>query len=403
MPKNTAQMALQSLLAMQGDAQDSAANLSKLEEARTEFMSRGGDEADFALPEAMATAVGVGWLLGPVGGLLMGVAQGILGKRERQNAIDAYADDMGVLSETNDIFNDELDRLAVTVTNPNDLEQISALQTQKDAAMRMMSSASPELQQKGSDLLADFSQRMNDYALAQENQRIEQEAYQAQMARELDSSQQSIVQGLHADYDSQSANYEQIVLQSNAARAAIEKGDPISLNAALIMVNKALDPTSVVRPEEAKALGNVGTVLEQTRSKLGEWIETGAPISEEQRQELYGLVDTIQTTARSFQATRDMRFQERAIDAGLPEKYVNDFELVSKLPIYAPQGFTQQEKAVDLEKSVIDPIVGTVTDTMEAVAPVDGSPSLRDRIADWYSGSGREKRQQKQRERRQTN
>jgi hypothetical protein len=120
MPKNTAAEELQSLLSMQGEAQDTAANLAKLEEARTQFIARGGDEADFALPEAVATAVGVGWLLGPVGGLLMGVAQGILTKKERQNYLDNYAADMGVLSETNDIFNNELDRLAMSVTNPND-------------------------------------------------------------------------------------------------------------------------------------------------------------------------------------------------------------------------------------------------------------------------------------------
>ena len=76
---------------MQDQGQDNAANLKKLEDARGEFNVGAGGEASFALPEALATAVGVGWLLGPVGGLAMGIAQGILGKKEKQNALDAFA------------------------------------------------------------------------------------------------------------------------------------------------------------------------------------------------------------------------------------------------------------------------------------------------------------------------
>ena len=97
---NKAQTALQGLLVMQEDGKAASANSKKLLDARNDFDVTAGGEAEFALPEAMATAVGAGWLLGPVGGLLMGVAQGVLGKKEKQAALDNYAQDMGVLQDT---------------------------------------------------------------------------------------------------------------------------------------------------------------------------------------------------------------------------------------------------------------------------------------------------------------
>ena len=187
MPRNIALEELENLAGMQGEAQDTEANLNKLQEARTQFMTqRSGDKAKFDTPNAMATAVGVGWMLGPAGGLLMGLAQGILGKQEQQRAIDAYAQDTNVANATNNIFNDELDRLAMSVTNPGDLEQLSTMQTQKDAALQMMQSASPELQQKGTELLADFSTQLNDYTVRQEEQSIAASALDTQLRRDLD-------------------------------------------------------------------------------------------------------------------------------------------------------------------------------------------------------------------------
>lgn len=342
---------------MQGDAEDSAANLAKLEEARTQFVTRGGNEADFALPEAMATAIGVGWLLGPVGGLLMGIAQGILGKREKQSMLDDYAADMGILGETNDIFNDQLDRMALTTTNPNDLEQLSALQTQKDAAMQMMSSASPELQEKGSDMLSDFSTRLNDYAVSQEDQRITAEASDTQLQRDLTQEEYSRYNTSIGNFRAESASYEGVMQATDIALDALANGTPSDLWAAGILINKALDPTGVVRQEEAEAVGALGSLWEKA-NVLMEKARSGQTMLPQQRKELSAMMYRMRESNTEFQLARETRYSDEINDIGLPAKYHNNFRLATTVPA-SVQGDMQNVATLpseDINKAASDAI-----------------------------------------------
>jgi len=356
MPTNKAQQELQNLLNMQGEAQDSAANLEKLEQARTQFVAEGGAD-DAVWPDALMTAVGIGWVLGPVGGLLMGVAQGILGKQQKQTALDAYTKDMGVLDDTNNIFNDELDRLALTVTNPNDLDQLSSLQTQKDAALRMMSSASPELQQQGSQMLAEFSTRMNDYAVTQETQRIDAETYDAQLKRELDDKQYSQYNTSINSFRAESSQFESVMQSTDVALDALANGSPADLWAAGILVNKALDPIGVVRSEEAEAVGRLGSIKERANVLL-EKARSGQTMLPEQRKELSTLLYSIRETHTKFQLAREARYADQNDDIGLPAKYHNNFRLATSVPAAA----TGEMKNVatlpteDIDKAAADAI-----------------------------------------------
>ena len=368
---NKAQDALQGLLAMQGETQDAAANLAKLQDQRASFGSRSaGDDAEFDTPKALATAVGAGFILGPAGGLLMGLAQGILGKQEKQNALDRYAADSEAIQAANQIYDDELDRLATTAENENDLEQLSGLQSKRDAATKLMMSGSPELQQQGQAMFAEFGQELTAYAAAQETQRIDAEVRQAQIARDLNTQQQSNFNGLIDDYDRQSANYEQLMLSSNQALELIARGNPVDIVAALIAVNKTLDPTSVVRPEEAKALVAGGDIIEQWSRKLNEWAGEGVPLGVQDRKELMQMVSGLRDQARGFQMQRDIRFQQRAVDLELPSKYVQHFRLVDDLPAFKPGEPEQRQGPISetLEKASNtfsdQNIVNSIVDTL---------------------------------------
>lgn len=391
---NKAQTELQGLLDMQAQSETRAANMRKLQGTGSEFAADTDGEADFATPEALALGVGAAWLLGPAG-LLVGAAAGIMGKREEQRALDAFAAETQILNESNQVINNEFDMAELAAgDNLEERMQVSAYRAMFDKGSKMQ--MTPYSKDAGAALIGEAITGLTQIQITNEEQRIDAETREAQRTRDLDKDQASAHRSLLSAYDAQSANYEETVKQSQAARQAIISGDPISLNAALIMVNKALDPTSVVRPEEAKALGNVGTLIDQASTKIGEWIETGAPISETQQKELYGLIDTIENTARSFQIKRDMRFQERAIDQRLPERYVNDFRRVTDLPAFVPEPFKAQEKQIDTG-AARDTVTNPVTNAMEAVAPVDGSASVTERLRDWYSGSGREERARRRR------
>lgn len=375
---NRAAAELQNLLELRGDVQDAGQNLQRLEAQRNQYGAKDQEEAKFATPEAMATAVGASFILGPVGGLLMGVAQGILGKRERQNAIDQFNRDNAAYQGMNDVINSEFDRLAEGVTNDEDLAQLSTLQSNKDAAMKLLESGNPELVDQGMAMIQEVQAGMHEWSKTQETQRIEQEVRDAEIARDLNSEQQGNFQSLLDDYDAQSGNYKQTVLAGNQALELIERGNPVDIVAALIAVNKTLDPTSVVRPEEAKALAAGGDLLEQGMRKLNELAGSGLALSVEDRRQLSTLVTGLMNQSRAFQMQRDMEFQERAVTLDLPGKYVQHFRQVDDLPAFEPgqmqnterQGAIQQTTAPIVEKAegFLEGVRGLTTDAIEGVA-----------------------------------
>lgn len=410
---NKAQQELQSLLDSTADTITAGDALTRLRQSRSRpgVQIPSDDEAKFAAPEALATAVGASFVLGPVGGVLLGVAQGILGKREQQNALDAWADEQGVLNQADGIFNDELERLATTTTNPNDLEQLSAMQTQKDAALRMMMSSSPDLREQGAAALAEFQTNLNAYTVRQEEQRIAKESDDARIRRELDNEQFTRYESLQDDFTNESQNFTDVMQATDIALQALSSGTPADLWAASILVNKSLDPTGIVRQEEAEAVGKMGSLWEKANVIL-EKARSGETILPEQRRELSGLLDTIRTTVTKHQLAREARYSDEVDDAQLPLKYHDNFRLVESTPAANPAPIIEQSGGP------ADEAGSAAADIVEELFPLDDSPnilqragsaisggakSLRDRLADWYSGSGRDARRAKRGSRLTTN
>lgn len=373
---NKAEAELQALLSASSGAVDAGAALARLEEtARPADVSiPAGEEADFAMPEALATAVGAGFLLGPIGGLALGVAQGLLGKREKQTVLDQLAAERGVMAQTDDIFSDELDRLAMVTDNPLDLDQLDSLRTSKDAAMRMITSASPGLQQQGADMLAKFNDGLQAYTERQETQQIAAQVEDARVRRELEGDQYSRYNSSVGNFRAESETYLSVMEATDTALNALGKGTPSDLWAAGILVNKALDPTGIVRQEEAEAVGALGDLWTKA-SVILEKARSGETILPEQRRELSGLLTTIRDTTTRHQLARESRYSDEVIDIGLPKKYHDNFRLVQTVPAANPPEIVGSTPTPD---DVIpglghaaDAVVGAVTDAAEVVRPVD--------------------------------
>ncbi len=354
---NKAADELQNLLDMEVDAGTAQDNLAKLQEARTQFNPNPDQEADFGWPEGAATAVAAGWILGPVGGLLFGLAQGLYTKKQEQAALDSYINTGEALGSAADIFHSELDRMALAATNPNDVAQLSAMQTEFDTAMQLMSSASPELQQKGSEMLASAHTKMNDYAVRQEEQAIELKAYDDELRRAMDQEQYDRFTALHDDFRAESQGYEDVMLATDNALNALQNGTPSELWAAGILINKALDPTGVVRQEEAEAVGAIGSIWDKANT-LMEKARSGQTMLPEQRQELMGLLYSMRETSTEFQLTRQSDYLERAELAGVPQQYWGTFQKAQNVP--AAINSTEPLKNVstlpsqDIEKAASD-------------------------------------------------
>ncbi len=332
---NKAQEELQALLDMQDDAQQSQANLAKIESSRHDFVAQSsGGSAKFDMAQALPFIVGASWIMGPVGGLLVGLAQGILGKRARQNALDAYNDEMGTLEATQDIFHDEISRQALLASSPEDIAQLSAIQTQMDAAVEMMSSASPELQQQGGDLLSDASVRLNEYTVRQETQQIAADAYDAQLQRDLDKEDLANYKTAIAAFKAESTRYEDMMQATDIALDALANGTPADLWAAGILVNKALDPTGIVRKSESDAIGEIGSYWEQANVFM-ERARSGQTLLPNQRKELSALIYSMRETNTKFQLAREARYADQNEDMKMPAEYRNNFRLVTSVPAAA--------------------------------------------------------------------
>lgn len=321
-------------------------------------------EAEFATPEALATAVGASFILGPIGGILLGAAQGWLGKQERQNAIDQWNSQQNALTDSMGVIQGQIDSFRMATDSEDDLAQLSAIESSLKMGTRLAQAGN----QKGLELMAGAATALENYTQLNEEQAIAAEEREAQRRVDLDNEQYNRHSGLLDDYDAQSANFETVNKKNATAREMINRGNPVDIKAALIQVNKALDPISVVKPEEAQALGNVGTLYERGLSLLDEAIGSGQGLSDTQRKELLTLVDTIDRANTAYQMKLDSRFQERAIDAGLPQKYINDFRRVTDVPAFKPTAFQSQEQQGETAQgNVAQPTMSQVERTQFAL------------------------------------
>lgn len=317
-------------------ASDLAATQAKVATERGQSagsMASGTDKAEFALPEALATAVVGSFILGPPGGLLLGAAQGWLGKREKQNILDKQAARNEAVSGAEAVLTSQFDTLLEGSTNDNDTEQLETLRTQQNAAFKMLRSGDPELQAGGMELMQSVQAEANGYAQRQETQRIEADVLKEEQIRVMEKQGYDRFTQLEGDFATESQGFEDIMQATNLAFEALERGNPADLWAASILVNKALDPTSVVRQEEADAIGAIGSLWDKAGTIL-ERAKNGQSILPEQRRELSALVGSVQNGATQLQVSREGRYKEQLADSSVPIKYWDNFNRTSNVPAY---------------------------------------------------------------------
>ena len=288
-------------------------------------------DAEFGTPEAIATAVAASFILGPIGGLLLGGAQGWLKKRADQSVLDQIATEQTVLTDSAAVYDDVLQGFKDSATTEEDLAQVAVLEAQRTAAVEMMTSGDVALRDQGMEAFAKFEAGLQGYSTLQETQLIAKDAEEARQRVELDDRQFSRFTGMQDDFATESEGYLAVSQSINTALAALQNGTPADLHAAVVLVNKALDPESVVRAEEAAAFGNMGSALERGFQFVGEQFE-GQTLTANQRRNLGGLLLNIKDQSTRFQLTREARFSDQVIDADLPAKYHDNFRLVENVP-----------------------------------------------------------------------
>jgi len=334
--------ALMSFSQLGEEAEDAQTVLDRTRPEQDETPADG--TADFGTAEAIATAIVGTVLLGPVGGILLGGAQGWLKKKSEQSVLDRIASEQNVLTESVDVYQDQLNDFKSTATNENDFEQIGVMEAGLTTARKFMLSADPELRARGIQIMGGVNSEMNRYAGVQETQSIAADALDAQLRVELDDNQYSRYTALQTDFDNQSAGYLVRKQAVNTAIAALQSGTAADIHAAMILFNKALDPRSAVLGEERTAITEMGSALDSAYNFFGEKF-TGQKLNAQQRRELGAAILRINDTSEEFQMRREAIFTSRAIAANLPEQYLDKFRLVENLPGAEP---------LDIPKDLLD-------------------------------------------------
>ena len=356
------------------------------------------DEADFGTPEAIATAVAASFILGPIGGLLMGGAQGWLKKQADQSILDQIATEQNVLTESAAVYDDVLQGFKDSATSEEDMAQVAALEAQRTAAVKMMTSGDVNMRDQGMEAFAKFEAGAQGYATLQETQKIAGEAEDARLKTELDDRQYGRFTKMRDSFSAESQTFQDTMQSTSQALIALESGSAADIWATSILLNKSLDPESVVRSEEAAAVQSQGTRLEKWTQLADKELASGEGMSADTKRIYRDLVRDIQSNVTGFQLAREARFMDQAIDAELPQKYMDNFRLASTLP--GIENFSIPDDTAENAPvtTAVDKIIETVSRLPESTQGniLDdmrlGVTDSLEELVDWYSGSGRDAR-----------
>jgi hypothetical protein len=315
---------------------DQAANQQKLVAQRTaqlgyapsmRSLDKDGDgESEFSTPEALATAVGASFILGPVGGVLLGVAQGILGKQMKQGMLDQFMAERSAVTDSADLVRNQINELRANENlGKEDQQQLDALEAGLDVGLRNNSA----------ELVQGALKGVQDYTVRQEEQRVADELRVAELGQYRD----GVYQGMRKDFQAESSNYVKTMRQGNNALRAYEQGDAASIYAAGKLFEKSLDPDSVVMAQELEGQGTLGNLFQATMNKLSKVAGQGLPIDDELRQEFAGVVDMVLRASETEQINIQQRYVEEAQERELPMKYWDNFNAIKQIPRYEIEGF----------------------------------------------------------------
>ena len=332
-------------------------------------------EAEFGTAEAIITGIIATALLGPLGGILIGGAQGILQKKAEQSVLDKLAAENDAITDSRAVYDDQFTALEESAKTPEDLEQISAIRSKMNASYELMTSGSDKLQQAG---LSGFATAQNDllqYSDRNETQRIAREENEAQLERELGKEQYNRFTKLQDDFTNESAGYLTRQKAGVIALDALQNGSPSDLHAAMILFNKTLDPNSAVLGEERTAITEMGGWLDKGYNFINK-AHDGSQMNASQRRKLGATIERILGRSTEFQLMRESSYSDQLSVAELPVKFNDNFRLVKNTPAAEPLDIPNDflddqleldQKARDAQSIFINDTIESTIETTERV------------------------------------
>lgn len=353
---------------------DAATALDRITPERDERPAVGEDgEAQFGTPEAIATAVVGSVLLGPVGGLLLGGAQGWLSKRAQQDILDELVAENEGLQGAADVYAGTFDALRKNIVTPEEHDQINLLETEYKAATEMMFSGSAANREKGAVMFTNFQTRLSQFADLQDQQRIALDAAEAQLKAQMGERAYTEHKSLHGNYMTRTDPLVEQQRVINVARTGINRGDGPGVFAGQVGLIKLQNPGSVDLPESMIAmmdtLNGLADSLEATVAKN---VSDGGGWTDETRRDALKLLDDMERFNRA--AYENVNYDTRKLLELSPvtpqywPTYSRDNAMQSVNPAFTTRGFDTDEDA-EHDKGLIDAASEVAGDIRE-MAPV---------------------------------
>lgn len=287
-------------------------------------------EADLALPEAIATGVVGSFLLGPVGGLLLGAAQGWLGKQERQNILDQHAAQNEALTDAWDITSGKLDSMVDAAASPEEREQLQVVRASLDTAREMMTVDPQAFQQIFQAAQAD----MLDISQAQDQRAIDDKVRRDTLRREEGDRQLARFDTIFERYDSDTEPFLMANMQANRVAELLENGTPAQIQASLTAFSKFLDPTSAALAGEVAANAAFDqSAVGQVNRYVNQLVD-GEQLTDRQRRDLAEAVITIRGQIQKEVGIAQMEAINQLQDAELDMKFYDNFNRTDTMPTF---------------------------------------------------------------------
>lgn len=288
-------------------------------------INRRQGEPTAATPEAAATALVSGFILGPVGGVALGLAQGLMQKRAAKNTLDLIAERDAVAQES-DAYNRAWfnDQMLATQGDPFAEAELEDMQTMYDRMQILDGSPDTQDQAQAKALGQELDKRMSTWQRSLRDNRMAEDLA-------LATEQKADYTRIKTDYNNYSSPKIDQIYAGDQALQALQSDDASAQVTALQLFAKSLDSGQVTEEDRQAVSGFLG-FLDSQLQKYEQFMEGGVLLPEANNQ-LQRTVKLIQNGLMKQLRFRETNAKEELIDFGVDQSLYDNFNFSSRIEL----------------------------------------------------------------------
>ncbi len=287
-------------------------------------------QARFDYEKAGAVAVGLGFVLNPVAGLLMGAAMGFAGKRHQQNINDALAEQENATTDAYLADLEQMQQALARAESPEDRAQVANQIKNLKTGYELFLNGQTEM---GYDRIDKAVNDHSGYLVTNETQAIAQAGREEEARLALGQEQYDRYTMLGNKYDAETMPARDQYTRALFTRELLRRGKSADVLGVLASMPLIANPAAGDASDASiEFWSGVGNVFQRLESRVEKELLSGG-MSEVSRRELDDLVATIIDATGAQMQNVQRRAQMDARTAGLPEQWVQErFNYTAEFP-----------------------------------------------------------------------